>query len=77
MYVQMKLEEIAFSLSYQSLKFMPEFEVRVRVLKRLKYLGDEDQLKLKGKYASRNMYIVINITRRLKYSNYCSMIRHI
>ena len=48
MYVRKKLDSIAYSLSYQSLQFMPEFEVRVRVLKRLRYLGNEDQLKLKG-----------------------------
>jgi superfamily II RNA helicase len=48
MYVRKELERIAYSLSYQSLQFMPEFEVRVRVLKRLRYLGSEDQLKLKG-----------------------------
>ena len=49
MHVEQELGRIAYSLSYQSLQFMPEFEVRVRVLKRLRYLGDEDQLKLKGK----------------------------
>lgn len=47
-YTQKELERIAFSLSYQSLHFMPEFEVRVQVLKRLRYLGEENQLKLKG-----------------------------
>ncbi|KAL5266555.1 hypothetical protein ACHWQZ_G003808 [Mnemiopsis leidyi] len=51
MYVEQELGRIAYSLSYQSLQFMPEFEVRVRVLKRLRYLGNEDQLKLKGKAA--------------------------
>jgi len=30
---------------------MPEFQVRTRVLRRLRYLGEEDQLKLKGKAA--------------------------
>ena len=48
MWVKKQLERIAYSLSYQSLQFMPEFELRVGVLKRLRYLGNEDQLKLKG-----------------------------
>ena len=51
MYVEQELGRIAYSLSYQSLQFMPEFEVRVRVLKRLRYLGNEDQLKLKGLFS--------------------------
>ena len=50
MFVKTELEVIGYALSYSSLKFMPEFEVRVRVLKRLGYLGAEDQLKLKGNF---------------------------
>ena len=48
LYVKLQLEKIAYSLSYKSLQFMPEFETRVKVLRRLRYLGNEDQLKMKG-----------------------------
>eukprot|EP00116_Pleurobrachia_bachei_P014121 sb/3474383/ len=50
-FTRQEIERLTYRLSDQSLHFLPEFQTRVRVLRRLGYLRENDQLKLKGKAA--------------------------
>eukprot|EP00116_Pleurobrachia_bachei_P011802 sb/3472064/ len=47
-FTRQEIERLTYRLSDQSLHFLPEFQTRVRVLRRLGYLRENDQLKLKG-----------------------------
>lgn len=47
-----KIDKIIFALSEQNLELMPEFNNRLKVLRKLKYLGEkEDTVQLKGRVA--------------------------
>ena len=46
--VRDELKQLEFDLSYSALRYMPEFEKRIRVLRRLNYLDESNLLQLKG-----------------------------